>query len=344
MLAEPCGREFGAFVGKLFGLGVLAEVDRGQRPIHQRDGKLGRPAADPRAQCRQHTVEIGTGLLRPPTKAVHLRLQHQGAQGLRMDGAERPGRLGHRACDHRLGRTHVAQCKQALADHVRQLDARTGLARERRVESLVGLLQQIDRGELLRAAASVRAGLAKDRGDEVLDVLGPLALRHCDARLPERRAGAADHREQQRRRGADGEPIAHDELADSIPGAVRPREHRAHRQMALDVLGHRVDRRVTLGDRLLQGLRHDGVEVASQRSPRSRIGDRLARPRRFGGEDRLFERGPRVALQPVRPGAGQQLEQQHTERIHVGARAHRAGRRSAPARRSRASARACPAA
>ncbi len=191
-LAEPSRREFGTLAGKLFGLGVLAQVDRGERPVHQRGGELDGAAADPRAQCRQHTVEIGTGLLRPPTKAMHLRLQHQRAQSLCMGGAERPGRFGHRARDHRLGRSHVTQREQAFADHVRQLDARAGLARERRVEPFVGLLQQIDRAELLRAAARVRAGLAKDRGDEILDVLGTLALRHRNAGLPERRAGAAD--------------------------------------------------------------------------------------------------------------------------------------------------------
>ena len=93
--------------------------------------------------------------------------------------------------------------------------------------------------------------------------------------------------------------------------------------MALDVVDHRFDRGVTLGDRLLQRLQHDGVEIAAQRAPQFRVSHGVARPGRLGGEDRLFERSPGVALEPVRARAGEQLEQQHAEAVDVGPRADR---------------------
>ena len=75
--AEPRRREFGALARELLGFGVRAQFDRGQRAVRERGCEFARLVADTRAQRRQHAVEIGTCLLRPPAQAVYLRAQHQ---------------------------------------------------------------------------------------------------------------------------------------------------------------------------------------------------------------------------------------------------------------------------
>ena len=132
--AEPRFGQRGAFARELLGLGVSAEVDRCQRAVRECGGEIagtGAGVSGTRAQGRQDTVEIGARLLRAPAETVHLRLQNQGTHGLLVRRHQGALRFGHGARDHRLGRRHVTEREQALADHVREFDACAALASER---------------------------------------------------------------------------------------------------------------------------------------------------------------------------------------------------------------------
>ena len=329
-IAEPL-----ALQCKLFGFGVGAQVQRRQRAVGQCGGQFGDAGctrctrriasrrADLLAQRRQHTVEVGGRLLRPAAQPVHLRLQQQRAQRLQVLGPERRCCLGHGARNHRFCGRHITQREQAFADHVVQFDARAAVPGQCGGEPLVGLLEQVDGTQLLLAAAVIGVGFAEDRGDEVLHVFGPFALGDGNARLPQRSARTAQHAEQQRGRGGHPGAVAQHKFARAVHHAVGPRQHRTVAEVAFDVRSHCIDRGIAVVDAFFQRLQHDGVEVAAQRMAQPIVGHHAAGARHFGRQDGLFQRGARIALQPVGALARQQFEQQHTERIDIAARAHR---------------------
>ena len=85
--------------------------------------------------------------------------------------------------------------------------------------------------------------------------------------------------------------------------AVRPREHRVIVQVAVDVVGQRIDRGVAIVGPLLERLEHDRVEIAAQRASRmagiARRG--VARARRAdAATSRVGARRPAARTEPRR--------------------------------------------
>ena len=93
--------------------------------------------------------------------------------------------------------------------------------------------------------------------------------------------------------------------------------------MVFDVGDQRVDRRITLGQDLLQGLVQHRVEVAPQLFADGLVGAGHARQRRVDRGDGLFERGGTLALERVRAGAGQQPVHHDAQAVDIAGRAER---------------------
>ena len=93
-----------------------------------------------------------------------------------------------------------------------------------------------------------------------------VTLPRCLDRLPDRdRCGRHDG-QQNDRRGAHRQLVAHHEFSRAIRQRVGARAHRFVVQMAPQVLGESFDRGIALRRGLLQRLEHDVVEVAPQRA------------------------------------------------------------------------------
>ena len=268
-------------------------------------------------QCfAQHRA--GLGLAR-------VRSQHRGQVG------QRAGTFSARAGEGAPGQRHRGgiQCDTALvvvhlAVHLAQHTHDTQLGRRRVVQSLVDALgsgiQQFFRGAL---AGLDRVGLVAGVGAE--DVLHEglhrlrgarlglrdAALRLRTLRLLDRHGAGTQHNHRDRHRRGHRGPVAGHELAQPVPRAVGPRQHRLAGQPALQVIGHGVDGGVPLGRCLLQRLADDGVQV----------GRPVARPsggldaRRLFVQHRVFGGPARGARE--RPLAGQQLVGQHAQRPDV---------------------------
>ena len=103
-------------------------------------------------------------------------------------------------------------------------------------------------------------------GGVALDLRNP-ALLGQHTRLPRRHAAERRDAHDDRRRRAHRDPVAPDELGHAIGRAVGPRQHRPAVEIALEVVGECVDRRVALVGSLLQRLQDDGVEIAPQEPP-----------------------------------------------------------------------------
>ncbi len=116
------------------------------------------------------------------------------------------------------------------------------------------------------------------------------------------------------------------ECAQPVGSAVGLREHRPLLEVALYVLGERRDRRVAFHGQPLQGLEHDGVEIATQRTPprlrRLRAGPAGGQP--IDGQGHGLGHGRRCrTVQPVRPHVGEQFVEHDTERVDIARRADR---------------------
>ncbi|MEZ5977883.1 MAG: hypothetical protein R3F34_06675 [Planctomycetota bacterium] len=157
----------------------------------------------------------------------------------------------------------------------------------------------------------------------------------CDQRRDE-----TDHDGLHRqRRGDDSRLVPPHELLDAVPRPGRTGLDRFVREEARDVVRQRDRRRVAPFALLLDGAHDDPVEVAAQRAPeagrrrateRGDVGQRgtegadaRRRSRRLDAQDLVHERveSARQHLLGVeRLRSGQQLVEQHAERVHVGAR------------------------
>ena len=149
--------------------------------------------------------------------------------------------------------------------------------------------------------------------------------------------------------------MAPDELRGAVADRVGPRADRLMVEIAPQVVGELRDRRVAFRRILLQRLAEDRLEVAAQQAAQP-IGRRRAfarpappasgergavhrrrQPQRLDFGDRLDELRRRLRRRAGRMLAGQQLVQQHAERVDVGRGGDGAARRPAPAPRTSAS-------
>jgi hypothetical protein len=126
------------------------------------------------------------------------------------------------------------------------------------------------------------------------------------------------------------------ELGAAIPERVRPRVDRLMMDGVAQVVGEFRHRRVSLIGVLLQRLRDDRVEITAQAAPqpfgcrralggalrdlfdRAALDDRRRHAARFGVDDGLDDVGGRSRGRPDRILSGEQLVEQHAERVDVG--------------------------
>jgi hypothetical protein len=183
------------------------------------------------------------------------------------------------------------------------------------VRAAAGLAQQIRGGEHA-ALALMRIGIADRRDQQLPKLLGAPLLAAGDSRLPQRQCRAGSDRERHGRGAGHQEPITPHELPAAICHGVGPRKHGPMAGVALEIVGQRAYRGVTLVRILLQRLEHDGIEIAPQLFG-ERAGHSRARPGRLDTEDRLLELTARRATEHVRPSAAQQLVKHHPERVDI---------------------------
>jgi len=276
--------------GRALHLGVVARLVRRLHQVQQRLHDLFGEQRRLALQLGQQPVELAFDIGATFTAGVARRQQIARTQPLRIRGRQQPFRLGDRLAQQRLGRLVLLQPDEALAEGVQQLDTRERVVLELPAEALLRAPQQVGRARPgLRA--DPRIGVLEHRGDEGLGLLGAPFFGHRDLGLPDRDAGPSKHRHDDRAGRRDRDPVAGDELARPVAGAVGPGEHRALVEPALDVVGECVRRRVTLGGRLLQRLHDDGVQVAAQRGGERQL-VLAARRCRLDLKDRVFERTP----------------------------------------------------
>ena len=180
-----------------------------------------------------------------------------------------------------------------------------------------------------RSAAGIAARHVLEQAiHEGLARVGAESFLTRDVRLPQGDARAGDERERDRAGTGERELVPRDELAQAVPRARRLREHRIATQESGELQSEGFRGGIALAWRLAQRLEHDRVEVARdlalQFRPRGGAlrrrlgGDRRARPRHFLRQDRLLDLGFRSSLQPIRPHAGEQLVEHHSQRIDIG--------------------------
>ena len=160
-----------------------------------------------------------------------------------------------------------------------------------------------------------------------------IALTRRLDRLPDRDTRRPTIGQEHDRRRADRQLVADHELPRAVPERIGARADGPVVQVAPQVVGEGLDRRIALGGPLLERLEHDVVEVAAQRA-RSCCGGRaaaacsaspasggVARARRLGVHDRAQPverrvRSPTVGCAPV------STLEQHAERVDVGRARH----------------------
>ena len=178
------------------------------------------------------------------------------------------------------------------------------------------------------AVARGQAHSRRLRQQQTLRLQCLIALRGRESGLITGRGEAARESCRQHRGRGDAEPVPEHELAHAIDDAVGLSEHDITPQEAGDVLVECIDRCIALGRRLLERLEHDGIEIARQclrelaRGGVARRRHRLVqsgqtRRRRLGLQDGLLERTARIALEPVRAHAGEQLIEDDAQRVDI---------------------------
>src|SRR5260221_252603 len=135
---------------------------------------------------------------------------------------------------------------------------------------------------------------------------GNMRLPQCDSQTDAER-GDDGGRRTSRQLGAP------DEFPGPVPRALRLRQNRLPIEIVFDILSKRVGGRITLLWLLAESLERDTVEVSLQGPRELAILRRLTRPYRAGAEDRFFEAAPCLALELVRPLAGQKLVENDSE-------------------------------
>ncbi len=184
-------------------------------------------------------------------------------------------------------------------------------------------------GQLLDA----RAELEEQRVREPADVLEAprraIALLAGDRALPQRDAEAADHGAHRQRGGDDRAGVAADELGAAIAPGLRVGGDRAPIEVALDVVGERRHRRIAPLRLAAQRHQDDVVEIAFQRgaryggsapapaAPRARRGQHQAGTLGRGGVERAEHVGDGAVAEVERLAAGEQLVEDHAERVGV---------------------------
>ena len=192
--------------------------------------------------------------------------------------------------------------------------------------------------------------------DVAESLLGAGARQARLARLPRRADDAGDeYRERRGNRGHDG-AIASHELGGAVTPRVLPRDHWQSREVPTHVLGELIDRGIPARRLLAQRLEDDVVEIAGKLTAqpvdvdrqaavplRSRRGvvvvralrDGIAgRLRLDGGDCRAWTHrlrfaddaddvGRRPAGEAIGQSAGEQLVEQHAERVDIRGRGHR---------------------
>ena len=253
---------------------------QGLDPLLRIGGRCGAQVVQQRRQQPERNVEL----------AHHVGGLGQAPAALQREGvgrAERP-----RAPLHGLGQpleagAQVAQGVEAAADQRTQFGRHFGLAREVGVDALRGRAQQVGRRHHA-ATARARHGLREDRRDEGLDLLSARQCHACalglapgPVELPQRRHGAAGQCEQHQhlrigaaeQRHAHGTGNRHLGLVAGEPaaGAVAERRraglHRLAGEVACQVIGQRIDARVTLRGRPGQCLGEHGNPIPPGSSP-----------------------------------------------------------------------------
>ena len=157
------------------------------------------------------------------------------------------------------------------------------------------------------------------------------------AELRDRERGER-HGDEQCRRGDGGHAVATEELSRAVARGIGPRTDRPSFLVALQVLEQPRRRRVAARRLLVHRREDDRVEVRVDARARIGAARRGGGPRGCGVAHHSLDLARREPRDAVRPLAGQQLVEQHAERVDVG-RGRRPARR-APARapRTRASA------
>ena len=161
-------------------------------------------------------------------------------------------------------------------------------------EPALRLAHEVGGAHAVHVAAEVRAGVAQHRHHELFHLLGALALGTGEQGLPCRSASASQHRGEDGAAGTEGQAVAPHQLAQGHPAAVGPRTQRAVLEVALDVVGQRIDGWIAVGRQLVQRMQHDAVEVATQGLAALRIGCCFTGAAGLAGEHRFFQRGTRV--------------------------------------------------
>src|SRR5260221_885724 len=161
----------------------------------------------------------------------------------------------------------------------------------------------------------MRVGVcAEDVQQECPDCLRGPGLDPGNMRLPQCDSQTDAGRGDDGGRRTSRQLVTLDEFPGPVPRALRLRENRLPMEVAFDILGKRVGGRITLVWLLAECLERDAVEVSLQRTGEFLVLSRLTRPYRAGAEDRVFEAAAGIALQLVRPLAGQKLVENDSER------------------------------
>ncbi|MDP1691838.1 MAG: hypothetical protein Q8L49_07825 [Burkholderiaceae bacterium] len=135
-------------------------------------------------------------------------------------------------------------------------------------------------------------------------------------------------RRQQRHQRGGGhghrQPVPRHEARHQVAGARRAGADRAPGLPGAQVGGQGVDAGMALVGHLGQGLEHDAVEVTAQRAhQRVADGQHAAGARRRLVQHGLQHLARAVGRVSARAAAGEQLEQQQAQRVHVGGHAQR---------------------
>ena len=324
--------------GRRLGLVVPSLIGQRARQFDERDRDVGVPRPEHRAAHRHRFAQQGFGLHR----LTHLAEQHA-------EVVEARRQAGVRGPQAASGRDRLLEQRQRLVETSHALegaaDDREHLGLQLRpIAELAGdpggaAIEQALDGGLGRIGVAVRIGAGQQVGEQRADLrrlvrlearaiaLGLQALRveHDDG----------DEHRQRRHAGGEGAPVALRELGGAIAERVRPGRDRLVLEHAPQIFRELRDRGVALGRIALQRLGDDRLEIAAQQAVQA-IGRRgpvlgplggdpgvLAQrrggePHRLADGDGLDELDRRAGAEAGRVVAGEQLEEQHAERVDVG--------------------------
>ena len=171
-----------------------------------------------------------------------------------------------------VGLVHVALDVADLhvGDRELTLDVRVALRIAREPIEILACARDDELACLVRARqiADLRVDLEQQRAREPAHLAEP-PLRAArliigPARLRDREHGGAGKRDRRERRRDQLAAVAPDQLACAIAERRGPRGDRKTSEMAADVLGELLDRRVTARRILVERLEHDVVEIAGE--------------------------------------------------------------------------------